>query len=381
MKKVLVLIHTPTFGGPHNQVLRLNAGLLERGIEQIVVVPKDSDDSFTRLKDAGVNVMKGNLRRVRRPGLVLNNLRYLLFFWKDIKFIRNLIVQHRIDVVQVCGLMHLHGAIAGFLSKKRVVWQLLSSTFVPRPYRDLLCFFVKYLADCVMVVGSHTLKKHPFHKSFPNVIKFYPPVDEKKFVPNPPVRKKVREALSIDKSDIVIGTVGNHVKPKAHERIMELVDEMVDSNPQVKFVIAGKHDDSHAAYYKNEVIRRYEKLENRSKVLFSSDLEVSEVLQAFDIFLLSSSTEGLPTVVLEAICCGLPIVTTNVGSVSEVVDQTNGIIVSNYDHQQMVAALTSLTSSTVYLEKMAEGGLAIRNKFFLEECVSKHCQAYGQESS
>ena len=273
--------------------------------------------------------------------------------------------------------MHIHGAIAANISRKKIVWQLLSSTFVPRPLRDLYCFFVKILADSVMVVGQNTLLQHPFHKSFRSVVNFFPPVDETLFKRDLVLRETIRKLLKISNNEVVIGTVGNHVKPKAHQRIIDLVDPLLEKNSNLQFVIAGKYDQSHSDYYSREVFSRYKKLKFQEKLTFTDDFEVYEILQAFDVFLLSSETEGLPTVVLEAICCGLPIISTNVGSIREAVNSENGIIVPNYDHKQMMAAIEKLTNNEKKRGLLAEGSMKMKKIFYLENCILKHCEAYG----
>ncbi len=376
MKNVLVLIHTPTFGGPHNQVLRLGHPLMEKGYKLFVVLPEESEESSNRLENSGIKVIKAPLKRIRRPSLWRNNLNYLVSFKRDVRLIQDLIKEYDIDIVQVCGLMHLHGAFAAKKTDKHLVWQLLSSTFIPRPLRDILCIFVKKFANTVMVVGKKTLMHHPFYKSFNNVKIFYPPVNEVVFRKNSEIRTSLRKTLNLSEDTIVIGTVGNRVKPKAHERIVRLIDDIVTSEQDVHFIIAGNHDESHSGYYQSEVLDSFANINHEDHCTFIEKFNVEEILNTFDIFLLSSRSEGLPTVVLEAICCELPIVSTRVGSIEEVVDETNGIIVYNYDHYQMTNALHSLIENNDLRFKLSGGSARKKSTFYLESCVEKHVEAY-----
>jgi len=70
---------------------------------------------------------------------------------------------------------------------------------------------------------------------------------------------------------------------------------------------------------------------------------VPDVLNALDVFVMSSSTEGLPLVVLEAMATGLPVVSTSVGGIPDVLDEgQTGFLVPSEDEaalRERIAAL------------------------------------------
>ena len=71
--------------------------------------------------------------------------------------------------------------------------------------------------------------------------------------------------------------------------------------------------------------------------------DVLSVHKAFDIFVMSSVTEGLGTSLLDAMACGKPIVATTAGGMPEVVkDGKTGILVPPRDHEAMAAAIVTL---------------------------------------
>ena len=72
--------------------------------------------------------------------------------------------------------------------------------------------------------------------------------------------------------------------------------------------------------------------------------EVSTLMKTSHCLLLFSRYENLPCVILEAFCCGLPVISTNVGGIPEIVHQGNGILVENEDEQALFTALVSLIS-------------------------------------
>lgn len=69
---------------------------------------------------------------------------------------------------------------------------------------------------------------------------------------------------------------------------------------------------------------------------------VSKILQEADIFLLTSNFENLPCVLIESISCGVPVVATNVGGVSEIVNSRNGILVSPNNLTEFVSAIEKM---------------------------------------
>ena len=57
---------------------------------------------------------------------------------------------------------------------------------------------------------------------------------------------------------------------------------------------------------------------------------------------LFSRFENLPCVILEALCCGLPVISTSVGGIAEVINETNGILVTCEDTDELVLAMQNL---------------------------------------
>jgi glycosyltransferase involved in cell wall biosynthesis len=84
-------------------------------------------------------------------------------------------------------------------------------------------------------------------------------------------------------------------------------------------------------------------LEN--KVTFEAAVPNSEVakrMQDSSALLLFSRFENLPCVMLEALCCGLPVISSNVGGVAEVINDSNGILVKSEDVPALAAAMQKM---------------------------------------
>lgn len=70
--------------------------------------------------------------------------------------------------------------------------------------------------------------------------------------------------------------------------------------------------------------------------------KVAELLYAADALVLFSRYENLPCVILEALCCGMPVISTPAGGIAEVINNDNGILVENENEDQLIKALVTL---------------------------------------
>lgn len=83
-------------------------------------------------------------------------------------------------------------------------------------------------------------------------------------------------------------------------------------------------------------------------IFFQQPVAYSEVavqMQKASALLLFSRFENLPCVILEALCCGLPVISSRVGGVAEVIDKENGLLVKSENIQQLVNAMECMIDS------------------------------------
>lgn len=108
------------------------------------------------------------------------------------------------------------------------------------------------------------------------------------------------------------------------------------------------------------------------KLLLAGEIsyeEVAEKIKASSAFLLFSRFENLPCVVLEALCCGLPVIASRVGGLAEVVNETNGILVDNEDESQLLAAMKKMVNDHSNYNRQAISAAA--SSLFNYETVGK----------
>lgn len=141
-----------------------------------------------------------------------------------------------------------------------------------------------------------------------------------RYAPDPEARAAARVELGLGDA-WVIGTVGRLDQFKNQAMLVRAAAPLLSSS--VRLVIIGEGD------ARPEVLAAIAALpEPRWVVMTGRRMDVPKLVHAFDVFALSSKSEGLPLVVPEAMAAGLPIIATSVGGLPSVVDHgVTGLLV------------------------------------------------------
>lgn len=155
-----------------------------------------------------------------------------------------------------------------------------------------------------------------------------------RYAPDPVARMDVRAELGLADA-WVVGTVGRLDQYKNQALLVRAMAPLLGED--VRLVIVGDGDN------RAEVEAAVRALPDPSRVVLTGRrMDVPRLVHAFDVFALSSKTEGLPLVVPEAMAAGLPIVTTAVGGLPSVIDEgITGMLVP-VDEAALRAALSKL---------------------------------------
>ena len=103
--------------------------------------------------------------------------------------------------------------------------------------------------------------------------------------------------------------------------------------------------------------------------------DVALQMQQSSALLLFSRFENLPCVIIEALCCGLPVISTNVGGVPEIIDDSNGILVENENTEQLAAAMQRLMENYSSYKRDAIAAAASA-KFNYNVVGKQHAEIY-----
>ena len=149
---------------------------------------------------------------------------------------------------------------------------------------------------------------------------------------------------------------------KGFEYALEAVRRVIDRGIKVALDVVGEQPpqilmaSSERARIKHTVADL--KLEAHVKLRGEETLEqVGQRLASSDVLLLASLVEGLPNVILEAMACGIPVVATDVGGVSEAMDDgVEGFLVPARDPDQMAETLLRLAADPSLRKRMGVAG-------------------------
>jgi len=190
------------------------------------------------------------------------------------------------------------------------------------------------------------------------------------FISIPPGIKKlellepelIKEKFSIDKCAFVVVWLGRFTQVKRPDLVVEIAKKL----PNLFFVMAGDG-------------------ELRERISFGApqNLRIVGVQSAAEMWsianlaLLTSDSEGMPLSIIEAQMSGVPVVATNVGSVSEIVEDGVTGILSEVDGDQITSKIVELLENRTKLEEMSKAAEARAGSLFTREAmVEKHLKVY-----
>lgn len=380
--RVLSIIHYPHFGGPHNRNSLVAPYLADLGVDLTIVVPDEPGNAVDLLERRNVNVVAIPLTRMRVTKDMRVQYRSFARLPSNVRSIRQLIRSRKIDVVLINGLVNPHAAFAARLEKVPVVWQLLD-TFSPMALRRAMMPFVLRLSRVIMTSGMSVAEVHPGAMSFGDrVISFFPIVDSERFRPDERQRVAARNALGLSESDIVIGNVSNINPMKGHRTFVKAAAELKRQRPSIRFVILGGKSVAHSSY-SDDLLREAESLGlsvGHDLIVHDPGTRVHELAPALDVFWLTSEprSEGLSTVVGEAMALEIPVVAANVGAVSEsVADGVTGILVPPRDVGSFVAVTSELLDDPDRRQTMGHNGRERAERLYSHQaCAQLHRTAF-----
>ncbi|NWF49599.1 MAG: glycosyltransferase family 4 protein [Ignavibacteriaceae bacterium] len=224
----------------------------------------------------------------------------------------------------------------------------------------------KFLLDHFTPVGNSIRKiltdidKIPSEKI--TVVNIGIPRNEISF--NPEGRQKIREQLKIPAEQIVLGTLSRLVEFKGHKFLLRAVKQLQNQGKNFVLIIAGDGP------LKNDLMDETKMLGISDRVFFLGHrTDITDILSSMDIFVQPSKDFGgetFPVAILEALSIGLPVVASEVGDLSTLVNETNGILTNPEDVQELSVALNSLISNK---GRIVELGKNSRKKFESEFTV------------
>ncbi len=349
-----------TWRGGQNQVLLTVNGLRAIGQRAAIVAHPD-----------------GELRRRAAEGLELIPLapRTEADFTAGWRFAR-VIKRLRPDVIHAhdphgVAMASLALSIGGWgdtegptlVASRRVDFHLKGNSFSRWKYRRVDCY----------IAASEAIRQILLADGVPadRVVTVHEGIDVEHVETTPPVN--VHEALWLPHDAPLVGNVAALVPHKGQRYLIEAAHLVVRRIPDARFVILGEGE---LREHLEHLVREHALEKHVLLPGFRTD--VIGCIKGFDLFVMSSVTEGLGTSLLDAMACARPIVATRAGGIPEiVVDGVTGILVPPRDSRTLADAIVRALGDRDLRGQMGAAGLArVRERFTVERMVAETAKVY-----
>ena len=297
----------------------------------------------------------------------------LAYLFRLIKIIR----KERIDIIQ----SHLFGSnvyccLAGWLSHTPVITTFHGAVdFSGERFLQAKFRIINTIAKAIVVV-SENLKSQLLEKVSLNPGKLkviYNGIDTNKFQPDK--NDSLRKELALTASDVIVGSIGNIRRPKAYEILLRAAAIVVEQSPNIKFVIVGENKNT----LYDELIKLRGELKLENNVFFLGfRANVPEIMNGFDLFLLSSRTEGFSISTIEAMACGIPVTATKSGGPQEIItNKQDGMLVEVDSSTQIAAAILGFVKDPQLQSQLKTNALdTVKTRFAIDAMLNKYKALY-----
>ena len=162
-----------------------------------------------------------------------------------------------------------------------------------------------------------------------------------------------RKEFSIQKNESIVGVLGRLSSEKGHNIFLKAIADIKQQTPKAcRYVIVGDGAE------KTNLQLLAKKLQISDRVIFTGYYHnIYCFLKFCDVFVLPSIRESLPLVLLEAMSFGIPVVATDVGGVSELINNKSvGFLIKPGSSKQLGEAILQILSNSEAAERIGEKG-------------------------
>jgi glycosyltransferase involved in cell wall biosynthesis len=228
------------------------------------------------------------------------------------------------------------------VAARRVDFHLRGSALSRWKYRQVDCFICASEAIRQLLIGDGVPPAY--------AVTVHEGIDIGRVDAAPPAN--LHQELWLPHHAPVVGNVAALVPHKGQRHLVEAAALVVRQVADARFVIVGEGE------LRPQLERQIKDRHLEKHVLLAGFRpDVLSVHKAFDIFVMSSVTEGLGTSLLDAMACARPIVATTAGGMPEVVaDGETGLLVPARDAEALAAAIVRLLKDNELRERMGRAG-------------------------
>jgi len=332
-RRPLRILHTEAataFGGQEYCIYKEMVAMRERG-HHLEAICQPHAQLTLRLRDAGFTVHT----------ILMDGVRNYL---KGVAAVCRILRTQRYDVINVHS--RTDALIAGTAGRLTGAPLIVRTRHLANRVRSLLSY--TWLPHRVIAVSEY-VRRHLIDRGVPeaHVATVYSPI----VLPPQIERSTLREELGLTPDDVIVGCVAVMRASKGHRALIHAMAGLMADRPNLHLVLVGGGS---PVFEQTQAYVGSLGLSDRIH-LMGARHDVPNLLAGFDLFALTTEQEALGTVYVEAQACGLPVIGTDVGGVSETfVDGETGLLVPPRDGAALVQALRRLIDDAGLRRRMGE---------------------------
>jgi sugar transferase (PEP-CTERM/EpsH1 system associated) len=228
------------------------------------------------------------------------------------------------------------------------------------------------MCDCVFTVSEQLREYHALQAgvSQESISVIPNGVDTIKFAPRWEKRSELRQKFGLPVGSLVLGSVGRLVAIKGQNVLLAAAGLLLKRGADLQVVLAGSGPELEPL---KKIAETSPELRGRVTFLGSCD-EIPDVLNALDVFVLPSLSEGMSNTLLEALASGVPVIATRVGGNPEVVEHgQTGLLCPSGDVTALADCIDQLLSN---LELRGQLGAAGRRSALVRFSLQRMIMTY-----
>lgn len=346
--KILFCVTKSELGGVSTHISQLTKELIHRG-HTVAVMSSGNGWLRGKIEELGAEWVENNY---------FQNSYSPVRFLKSVRYIRSFLKEFKPDIVS------LHSSIAG-LDGRFAIWRSVPTLFTAHgwAFTEGVPSMQKNIALCVenilapLAYKIICVSKNDLHLA------------QKKLLSHQHVTLvhngvEILEAATHPEHTNTIVCVARFVRQKRQDVLVK---------------VANKHDLSVRFIGDGPLRTSLEKV-SRPSVCFVGALrreEIFEELRSAGVFVLMADWEGFPRSILEAMSVGLPVIASDVGGVSEIVDDSVGVLLKENTEAELENALLNLLNDSEKRKQMGENARKrIEHHFSIEQMLGNTFTVY-----
>ncbi len=329
----ILLLHSSSDLYGASKILLTTVKLLRNDF-QITVVLSEEGPLAIALREEEIDVVIIRLGILRRKYFNPTGLLNRLLVLKNAKeALTKVVIEKKINIIYSNTAAVLIGVLVAKSCNIKHIWHI--HEIIPKPIwlSKFIGFLLNNFSDKVVVV-SDAVNNHwkPLIKNKEKLVTIYNGIDYNPYLESIPT---LRDELGIKDGILLIGMVGRVHFWKGQKYFLELVSLINEKFENVRFVMVGDAFPGYEYLYDELSIQKKDL--NIENVVYDLGFrtDIPQILKSFDLFISPSILpDPLPTVILEAMASGVPVIATNHGGSVEMVSNGRTGVLIPWDNAQ-----------------------------------------------